>query len=102
MGPTEFFRTVHPERVVPNHPAAAVEADFSALDLKFCSEVVTYRQPECAGRFQHAMDLADPRSAPITIRIRVLPIVVGIVLITDIERRVGEHQVDRPRFDLPH
>ena len=55
-----------------------------------------------SGTGQHAVHFAHPRAAPRNVLIGVLPVVVLVVFVADVGRRIGEHQIDRARFDLLH
>ena len=48
------------------------------------------------------MDFAHPLFAPGDVLLVVLAIVVLVVLVADVERWIGEHQVDRTVVELAH
>ena len=92
---------IHAKRVVPDHPTSRVKANFSlGQDLQLRGEFVADREPKSAVGFERAMDAANPLAAPAQVVVRVAAVVIDVVVVADVERRVGEHQINRSRFEL--
>ena len=72
------------------------------VDLQLGRVFVADRQPERAARLEHAVDFGHPLPRPVEVLVVVLAVVVLVVLVADVERRIGEHQIDRAGLDLPH
>src|SRR3954471_16144028 len=66
-------------------------------DLQLGGELVADRQPERAVGLEYTNDLASPGLRPFEIRVCLAAVVVDIVIIADVERGVGENQVDGTR-----
>src|SRR5205823_3504449 len=64
-------------------------------DLQLGGELVANRQPERAGGLEDPRDLAAPGEAPVEVGPGVAAVVVDIIIIADVEGRIGENQVDR-------
>ena len=64
-------------------------------DTQVGGELITNRQPERTGWFQYAMQFAHPIGTPTNIGFVFVRVVVLVVLKTNVERRIGERQVDR-------
>ena len=56
----ELVFAIHAERVIPDHPAAQMEADLLAGDLQLGGILIADRQPERARRLERAMHRRDP------------------------------------------
>ena len=92
----ELLRAVDPKRIVPDHPVPQRQAQLAVeQDLQLGRELVADRQPERAVGLEHTHDLAAPGQRPVQVGLGVAAVVVDIVIIADVERRVGENQVDR-------
>ena len=102
MRPAELEFAVHTERVVPDHPTSAVEPQGLRQQLQLGCVFISNRQPEGAVRLEDTVDFRDPIPAPGEVLIGSLPVVVDVVLVTDVEGRVGEHEIHPPLFQLTH
>ncbi len=60
----------------------------------FGSVLVTDGQPEGSVRFQHARYGGDPLLGPVEVLLLFELVVVDVVLVTDVEWRVGKGQID--------
>ena len=99
----ELLRAVDAERVVPDDPAAGRKADLVlGVDLQLGGVFVADRQPESAAWLEHAMHFLHPLPRPGEVVFVVLAVVVLVVLVADVERRIGECEVDRAGGDLLH
>ena len=98
----EFEFTVHAEGVVPDHPASTVKANVLTDDFQFGGIVIADGQPERAGRFQGAIDFADPFSGPIEIFRRRFSVFVDVVFVANIERRISKREIDTTFVQLLH
>ena len=97
---TKSVDAVNSERVIPDDPTAAMKTDLLGFDFQFRGILVTDRQPKCTIGLERPMRAANPLATPIEIIIRLFRVIINIVLVADIERRVGKHEVDRPWLDL--
>ena len=89
--------------VVPHDPAACREPDLVlGIDLQLGGVLVPDRQPKRAARLQQAVNLFHPLPRPVDILVVGLLIVVLVIFVADVKRRIGEHEIDRAAFDLPH
>src|SRR5207244_1765414 len=86
---------------IPDDPTAAAEPKL-LLENQFQlgRVLVADGQPKRAGRLQDTLHLPTPRSRPVEVFVRVAAVVVHVVVVTDVERRVGEGQVHYAGFDL--
>ena len=57
--------------------------------------LVANGQPKCAVGLEHAHDFGRPIAAPSQIVFAFQAVVIHIVVVADIERRVGKRQIDR-------
>lgn len=95
---TEFEFAVHAERVVPDHPTAAVKTDFLAEDFQFGGVIVTDGQLKVPVGLEDSMDCRDPLARPVEVCLGILFVPVDIVFVSDVERRIGESQIDAPSY----
>jgi hypothetical protein len=98
----ELLLAVHTERVVPDYPAPAGEADFPGDELQFGGVFVADRQPESPRRLEDVKDPCDPLPRPVEIMLGLLRIVVDVVIVADVKRGVGEGEIDAARGDFFH
>src|SRR5690349_10676940 len=98
----ELLLAVHPERVVPDDPTAAVEAGILAGNLELGGIIVPDGEPESAVGLEDAMDRGDPILRPLQVMRMLAAVVVHIVLIADIERRIGKSQIDASVWQALH
>jgi hypothetical protein len=94
MRASELVFAMHSECVVPDDPAAALKADFLSRHFQFRRVFVSNGQPECSRGNEQAMELLHPLSTPLNVLILLQPIIVLVIIVPDIERRVGEGQVN--------
>ena len=90
MRPSESVDAIDAKGVIPNHPTATMKASFLRFDFQFSRKLITDRQPECARWFKRLVTSFDPLPAPIEVVFGLLSIVVHIVLVANIEWRVGK------------
>lgn len=102
VGTGELPGAVDAECVVPDHPAPAVKADLLAGQLQLGGIFIADRQPESALRLENAVNAADPRRRPLDVFPVLDTVLVDVVIVTDVERRVGKCQVDLPFPKLLH
>ena len=94
MRAAELLPAVDAEGVIPDHPAAAGEPEIAGCDhLEFGRIFVADRQPERPVRREHAAHLSHPPLRPLEIVVGREPIVVGVVVVSNVEGRVGECQL---------
>ena len=95
VGAAELGAAVHPERVVPDDPTPTGEAEFAGREhLEFGRVLVADRQPERAVRAEHPLHAPDPPAGPREVVVGRAAVVVGVVVVADVERRVREREVD--------
>ena len=98
MRAAESADAIHAERVVPDHPAPAGEAELALCDHFQLGRVfVADGQPKRAIGLEHPFDAADPFPRPVEILFRRPLVVVDVVFVADIERRIGKGQIDAAR-----
>src|SRR5262249_33951703 len=102
MAAAEFLGAADAESVIPDDPAAAMEANFLEKDFQLGCKFIPDREPKSAGGFQPSINLLAPELGPSEIIIGLAPILVSVVLIADVEWRVGESQIDRAGFQARH
>ena len=68
--------------------------------LQFGGVLVADGQPERAVGLEHADDLGRPLAAPVEVVLALQPVVVDVVVVADVERRIGERQVDHAVAEL--
>ena len=101
--PAEFLLAVDAERVIPDDPTAAGEPEFPRGDhLQFRGVFVADRQPKRAVGPQHADDFPHPLLRPVEVGVGRKTVVIGIVVVADVERRVGERQMHAARGHPRH
>jgi hypothetical protein len=92
----ELLGAVDAEGVVPDDPTAAVEGDVVlGGQLQFRGVFVADGQPKRPVRLQDPVNGLHPAAAPVDVGFVVLLVVVGVVFVADVERRIGEDQIDR-------
>ena len=94
--PAELILAVHAKRVVPDDPTTRVETDLLAGNFEFGRVLVADSQPERARLFQRAVDRRNPRPRPIEIATMFLAVAIDVIFVADVERRIGEGQIDLP------
>src|SRR5438552_17391814 len=93
----EFLGAMDAKSVVPDHPAAASEAKFLLKNqFQLRGVLIADRQPEGTGRLQDAVNLPAPLVRPIQVLVRTGAVVIYVIIIADVERRIGEGEIDRP------
>ena len=86
---------IHAERVIPDHPTPAGEAQFALGDqLQLRGVFVADGQPERAVGLQRPVHAGHPFPRPVDIFFAVPLVVVDVVLVADIEGRIGKRQID--------
>ena len=95
MRAAELRFAIHAERVVPDHPTANVEADLLRLDLQFGRVFIADGQPERAVWLQSPMHGLNPVARPGQIMVVLLGVMINVVLVANIEGRIGEDQINR-------
>ena len=99
----EFLFAVHAERVIPDHPTAAEQPQFTLEEqLQFGGEVIANRQPERAGRFKRVYQRLAPLPGPGEVLVRRQTIFVHVVGVADIEWWIRKGQINRPRSNGGH
>src|SRR5205085_687213 len=68
--------------------------------FQFGRVLVANGQPKGAGRLQDPLNRPAPRPRPVEVLLGVGAVVVDVVVIANVERRVGEDQVHRSRVEL--
>ena len=97
----ELALAVHAERVVPDDPASAGEAQLALADqLQLGGVLVADGQPERAVGLQHAAHGLPSTAAPVEILVVLPAVVVDVVLVADVERRIGKGQIDAAGLDF--
>jgi hypothetical protein len=71
-----------------------VEPDLLRLDAQLGRELVADREVERSGRLERPVDGGHPVAAEGHVFVVVLLVVVIVIQVTDVERRIGEHEVD--------
>ena len=98
MTAAELPGAVDPKRIVPDHPVSQRQPELAVEeDLHLGGILVADRQPERAVGLECTDDLATPRPGPVEVGLRFKTVVVDIVIIADVERGIGENQIDRSR-----
>ena len=100
VGPAETVLAIDAKGVIPNDPAATMEASLLSFDFKLRRILVANGQPKRPIGFERAVNAFDPLATPTEIIFSRLFIVVDIVFIADIERGIGEHQIDTALVQL--
>ena len=96
MTSRELLRAMYAEGVEPDDPTPAVKAEFAGTEnLELGCVFVSDRQPEGSGWFQDPDNSFDPLSRPVDILGAFPAVVVNVVIVANIEGRVGERQIDR-------
>ena len=99
----ELLFAVHAEGVIPHDPTTADEPVLLLQhDFQLGRVFVADGQPEGAVRLEHADHFGGPLAAPVQVFFAFQAIVVRIVLVADVEGRVGKSQIDQSVVDLPH
>jgi len=99
----EFVFAVNAEGVIPDHPAPAAEAQLALENqFQFSGEFIADGQPECAGGLERPHQSLAPLARPVEIFVGFELVFVDIVFVSDVERRVGEGQIDAAGRDLGH
>ena len=94
VGAGELAVAVHAEGVVPDHPISTNQTQFARGDpLQLRRVFVADREPERTPRPQHADDPLHPAFGPREVILVRAAIVVLVVVVADVERRIGEGQV---------
>lgn len=102
MAAAELLRTVDPKSVVPDHPAAASEPQFPLEDeLEVSRVIVSNCQPIRTRRLQNPMDGSPPCAAPLQVLFCIATIIVDVIVIANVERRIGKHQVNAAWLEPP-
>ena len=95
MRAAESAHAIHAEGVIPDDPTPAGEAEVVLGDQFQLGRVfVADRQPEGAVGLEHPLDAADPFPRPVKILLRFALVVVNVVIVADIEGRIGKDQID--------
>ena len=95
MRTSELVLTVDSERVVPDHPASRVKADLLSGHFEFCRKVIADSQPECAVILENSPDRLHPIFGPGQIIFGRSAVIVDVVLVANIEGRIGKCQINR-------
>jgi hypothetical protein len=91
VAPAELLGAVDAEGVVPDNPVPQGQAHVAVEDhLQLGRELVADRQPERAVRLERPDDLAGPPAGPVEVVVGVAAVIVDVVVVADVERRVGE------------
>lgn len=94
VGSRKLVLAKYAEGIVANHPIARMKAQLSSRHFRFRRILVANRHPKRAIALKHATDLAHPLPRPLKIFVRLKPIGILIVLVTNIKRRIGKGQID--------
>jgi hypothetical protein len=70
--------------------------------FEFSGVFVPNRQPERAIRLEHSTDFANPTGTPLQVLIGLHVVFVNVVVVTDVEGRIGECQIDAALFEVTH
>lgn len=90
----ELFSGLLAERVMPDDPVPEPKTQLSSgQDAQVGGVLVSDRQIEATGGLKKSVHLFHPLQRPIEV-LRVVPtVVVPIILVADIERRIGKNQI---------
>ena len=69
-------------------------------DLQFRREFVANRQPKRPFGLEHPCDFANPVLRPIKILIGLFFVMIHVIIVADVERWIGENEVDRGVLEL--
>jgi len=93
----ELELAVDPEGVVPDHPTPAGELQLALEDhLQLGGEVVADGEPEGPGGLERPDERPAPLARPVEVLVGGSLVLVDVVLVADVEGRIGEGQVYRP------
>lgn len=93
----KLFSRLLTERVMPDDPIPETKTEFpSGQDAKVGSVLVSDRQIKATGGFKKSVHLFHPLRRPIQVLRVVAAVVVPIILVADIERRIGKNQIHTP------
>ena len=79
-----------------------VKADILAGQLQLRGILVANRQPKCARRLQQPMHSGNPAARPVQVFGTLTAVVVNVVVVADVERRVGKRQIHAASWQVGH
>ena len=94
MGAAELVFTVDAKRVVPDHPAAAGKPQLPrGHHFQLSGILIANRQPKRPVGRQNPLHFRSPAAAPVEVVVGRSLVVVGVVVVADVERRIGKGQL---------